>query len=336
MGAMLRRNRLALASLSVCVALPYLLMLADQVYLIGLLTRIAVYGLAAVSLNFILGFGGMVSFGHAAYFGVGAYVVGILSFHAFEGSTFLGMAGTNAAWISWPVAVLISALCAWVLGYLCLRTSGVFFIMITLAFAQMLYFLFVSMERYGGDDGVILYNGRNALPGLDLSSDLVLYFISLTLLVVCMLLFARVVRSRFGTVLRACKQNEARMLSLGCNVRRYKLVAFVIAGAVSGLAGVLNANLTEFVSPDYLHWTQSGDLMIMVVLGGMGTIAGPVLGAAAFFSLEEFLPSLMEWVGLESYKEHWRIVFGPLLIGIVLFARGGIHGWLRLGKPGHG
>ncbi len=327
------KNHLAaLLALIAAIALPFVLIAFGQEYLIGLVTRIAIYGLAALSLNFILGYGGMVSFGHAAYFGVGAYVIGILSFHAFEGSTIFGLSGSDAALFTWPSAVLLSAFAAFVLGYLCLRTSGVFFIMITLAFAQMLYFLFVSMERYGGDDGVIMSSGRNTLPGLDLSSDLTFYFICLSLLAVAMVLFAVVVRSRFGTVLKACKQNEARMLALGCDVQRYKLAAFVIAGAVAGLAGVLNANLTEFVSPDYLHWTKSGDLMIMVVLGGIGTISGPVIGAGVFLALEEFLPGIMETVALGDVKEHWRIVFGPLLIIVVLFARGGIHGLIMGGE----
>ena len=319
---------LIIIALVAAIALPYVLIAADQEYLIGLATRIAIYGLAAISLNFILGYGGMVSFGHAAYFGVGAYVIGILAFHAFDGSTIFGFAGSNSALVTWPVAIIISALAALVLGYLSLRTSGVFFIMITLAFAQMLYFLFVSLEQYGGDDGVIMYEGRNIVPGVDLSSDMSLYYVSLVVLVAFLFLSAIVVRSRFGMVLQACKQNEARMLALGCPVLRYKLTAFVIAGAVAGLAGVLNANLTEFVSPDYLHWTKSGDLMIMVVLGGMATIVGPVIGAAAFLMLEEFLPAIFEGVGLADFKEHWRIVFGPLLILVVLFARGGLLGLL--------
>ncbi|MEM7302642.1 MAG: branched-chain amino acid ABC transporter permease [Pseudomonadota bacterium] len=327
-------SKIAVAGTIILLAalLPYGLIAIDQEYLIGLASRIVIYGLAALSLNFILGYGGMVSFGHAAYFGVGAYVVGILSFHAFEGSTLFGVPGSDSALFVWPLAILLSAFAALVLGYLSLRTSGVYFIMITLAFAQMLYFMFVSLERYGGDDGVIMYNGRNQIPGLDLSDEVTLYLVSLVVLVIFMGLFAMLVRSRFGMVLRACKQNEARMLALGCNVQRYKLTAFVIAGSVAGLAGVLNANLTEFVSPDYVHWTKSGDLMIMVVLGGMGTIPGPVIGSGVFLALEEFLPGLFELIGLAAYKEHWRIVFGPLLILVVLFARGGILGLMTKGK----
>lgn len=312
-------------------ALPMVLTQFGQEYLIGSATRIAIYAIAAMSLNFILGYGGMISFGHAAYFGVGAYVVGIASFHVFDGSSIFGLGGTDSALIAWPMAILISSGVALVLGHLSLRTKGVYFIMITLAFAQMIYFLFVSMERYGGDDGVIMYNGRNHLPGIDLSNDTNLYFVCLTVLIVAVVLFSIVINSRFGRVLQGCRQNEDRMLALGCDVHRYKLTAFVIAGAVAGLAGALNANLTEFVSPDYLHWTKSGDLMIMVVLGGIGTVLGPIAGAAAFLMLEEFLPTLFEIVGMAQFKEHWRLIFGPLLILVVLYARGGLLGMVSIG-----
>lgn len=306
--------------------LPHLLALVDESYLVGTASRIVIYAIAAASLNFILGFGGMISFGHAAYFGVGAYVVGILSFHAYEDTTFLFLPGTESAVVGWLAAIAVSALAALVLGALSLRTTGVYFIMITLAFAQMLFFLFVSLESYGGDDGLMMFSGRNVLPGLDLSDDNIFYYVCLCLLVAITAFFRLLVRSRFGQILQACRQNEARMRALGCHVYRYKLVAFVIAGACAGLAGALNANHAEFVSPDYVHWTKSGDLMIMVILGGIGTISGPILGAAAFLLLEEFLPMLFDGLGLSTLKEHWRIVFGPLLILIVLFARDGLAG----------
>ena len=279
-----------------------------------------------MSLNLILGYGGMISFGHAAYFGVGAYVVGISSFHVFDGSTVLGFAGTDAAILSWLLAVVVSALVALVLGALSLRTSGVYFIMITLAFAQMLYFLFVSMEQYGDDDGVIMYNGRNTLPGLDLSDDTTFYYVCLAFLVAFTVLVAFLIRSRFGKVLQAARQNEARMRALGCKVERYKLATFVLAGAAAGLAGALNGNHAEYVSPDYLHWTQSGDLMIMVILGGIGTLFGPIVGAIAFLLLEEFLPVVFDAANMPTLKEHWRVVFGPLLIMVVLYARSGLLG----------
>ncbi len=319
-----------LVALLVAILIPVVLSSMGEEYLVGTATRIAIYSLAAMSLNLILGYGGMVSFGHAAYFGVGAYVVGISSFHVFDGSTVLGFAGTDAALLSWLLAVVVSAVVALVLGALSLRTSGVYFIMITLAFAQMLYFLFVSMEQYGGDDGVIMYNGRNTLPGLDLSDDTTFYYVCLGLLVAFTALIALLIRSRFGQVLQAARQNEARMRALGCQVRHYKLTAFVLAGAGAGLAGALNGNHAEFVSPDYLHWTKSGDLMIMVILGGIGTLFGPIVGATAFLLLEEFLPVFFDAVNLPTLKEHWRVVFGPLLILIVLYARGGLLGTLAL------
>ncbi len=315
-----------LIAFGIAILIPFILSAVGEDYLIGTATRIVIYALAAMSLNLILGYGGMISFGHAAYFGVGAYVVGIASFHVFDGSTVLGFGGTDAALLSWFLAVVISALVALVLGALSLRTSGVYFIMITLAFAQMLYFLFVSMEQYGGDDGVIMYNGRNTLPGLDLSNDTTFYFVCLAFLVGFTVLVSFLIRSRFGKVLQAARQNEARMRALGCRVERYKLATFVLAGAAAGLAGALNGNHAEYVSPDYLHWTKSGDLMIMVILGGIGTLFGPIVGAIAFLLLEEFLPVLFDTAGMPTLKEHWRVVFGPLLILVVLYARGGLLG----------
>ncbi len=313
-------------ALALTLALPWLLTLAGEEYLIGLASRIAIYAIAASSLNLILGYGGMISFGHAAYFGVGAYVVGMLSFHAYEDTTLLLLPGTDIAALSWVAAIVVSALVALVLGALSLRTSGAYFIMITLAFAQMLYFLFVSLEAYGGDDGLMMFSGRNELFGLDLSDDTTFYYVSLAVLIAVIAFLAVLIRSRFGMTLQACRQNESRMQALGCPVTTYKLAAFVLAGAIAGLAGALNVNHAEFVSPDYLHWTKSGDLMIMVILGGIGTLFGPAVGAAAFLLLEEFLPMLFDVAGLPTFKEHWRIVFGPLLILIVLFARTGLVG----------
>ena len=199
--------------------------------------------------------------------------------------------------------------------------------MITLAFAQMLFFLFVSLEPYGGDDGLMMM-GRNDLFGIDLSDDMTFYYLCFIALMAFLLLTRRLVDSRFGMVIRGCKQNERRMRALGFPVYRYKLTAFVIAGAGAGLAGALSANHTEFVSPDFLHWTMSGDIMIIVILGGIGTLYGPVVGAVVFLMLEEFLPLAFDSVGLEGLKEHWRFLFGPILILVVLFARRGLFGLL--------
>ena len=312
--------------LVVLAALPLVFSHTGHGYLVSTMTRIVIYAIAAVSLDLILGFGGMVSFGHAAYVGIGAYVVGILAFHQFDDSTLLGIPGTLSGLVALPAAVLVSALFALVIGALSLRTVGVYFIMITLAFGQMLFFFFVSLEQYGGDDGLMMFEGRNTLPGLDLGDNVQFFYLCLALLAVFFFLCRRVVGSKFGRVLGAIRQNERRLISLGVAPYRIKLVAFVIAGAGAGLAGALLANQTEFVSPSYMHWTKSGEIMVMVILGGMGTLSGPVAGAALFLLLEEYLPVAFDALGLPLFQEHWRVVFGPILILVVLFARAGLHG----------
>lgn len=322
-----RKNLVVGFGLLLLAILPAIADFADEGFLVFSFSRVLIYALAAISLDLILGYGGMVSFGHAAFFGVGAYVTGILAFHGFDGSTVLGLDGSNFAPFSWGMSIALAAVAAAVIGAFSLRTGGVYFIMITLAFAQMLFFFFISLEQYGGDDGLVLY-GRNDLPGLDLHDDTTFYYICFFALVGFLFLCRQIVNSRFGMVIRGCKQNERRMAALGYPVVQYKLVAFIIAGAGAGLAGALMVNQNEFVSPDVLHWSKSGEIMIMVILGGIGTLYGPVFGAVAFLMMEEFLPSGLEAVGLEGMKEHWRFIFGPLLIIIVLYARRGIYGIL--------
>lgn len=300
-------------------------------YLVPSASRILIFALAAVSLDLLVGYTGLVSLGHAAYLGIGAYVVGILSFHAAEGSTLFGVPGTVQALISLPAAVIVSAAVALALGALCLRTSGIYFIMITLAFAQMVFFLMISLERYGGDDGLFMYAGPNRLGWLDLSNEWLFFYVCLTALAAFVLFGRQLVRSRFGRVLMAVRQNEARAITLGYDVYRYKLAVFVIAGAGAGLAGGLIANQASFVSPDLLSWARSGELLFMVILGGSASLIGPALGAACFLLLEEYLPVLFDAFGLELLKEHWRIVFGPLLILVVLSNRRGIYGLLVRG-----
>lgn len=319
------RAVLAAAGAVALAALPPAAAALDESFLIGLFTRIFIYALAAVSLDLILGFGGMVSFGHSAYFGVGAYVVGILSFHAADGGSPAGwasLAGLESALTVWPLAAATAAVLAFLVGAVSLRTGGMYFIMITLAFAQMLYYFFVSLEVYGGDDGLGIAR-RNRVPGLDLDDDAVFYYVCLAVLAVLLLLGRRLVHSRFGMVLQGCKENEQRMLALGFPVYRYKLAGFVAAGAAAGLAGALMANYMGFVSPGLMHWTVSGEIMVMVILGGMGTLTGPVVGAAALLLLEETL---------SAYMEHWMVVLGPLLVLVVLFARQGVWGWLPRGR----
>lgn len=293
--------------------------------LISLATRIVIYAIAAASLNLILGYGGLVSFGHAAYFGVGAYAVGILYFHFSNAEPFLGFVpGTNQLLITIPVAVVVSAIFALVLGGLSLRTSGLQFIMITLAFAQMVFFLFVSLKYYGGDDGLIVRH-RNVLFNLDMADDTTFYFVCLAVAAIYFFLFWRLAQSRFGLVLGGIRQNERRLAAIGISTYRYKLVAFVIAGAGAGMAGALMANFAKFVSPDLLHWSQSGDLMIMVILGGAATLFGPLIGATMLIGLETVFT---------GWTEHWQAFLGPFLILIALFTRGGVLSLFKMSASG--
>ena len=288
--------------------LPLHAALTGNSFLMSLCTRIIILAMAAVSLNLIMGFGGMVSFGHAAYLGIGGYVVGILA-----------KEGVDSGFLQWPLALAASALFALAVGALSLRTRGVYFIMITLAFTQMLYYVAIGLDRYGGDDGMTIYR-RSQFGGLlDLSNRTAFFYLCLVLLLLTSCLIWRIVNSRFGMVIRGARSNERRMRALGYPTYRYKLVCFVIAGTVCGLAGVLLANPTDFINPAMMHWTRSGDLIVMAVLGGMGTVLGPVLGALALLVLEEVLSGI---------TEYWQIIIGPIFLLVVLFARGGIDGLL--------
>lgn len=324
----LTRPRIVLLVLLIAaLALPTVAAWAGEPFYVRLATRVLVFALAALSLDLILGFGGMVSFGHAAFVGIGGYAVGILFAHQADGSTLFGFAGTTNALIVWPLAMLIGALAALPIGAISLRTTGVPFIMITLAFAQMLFYLMTGLKAYGGDDGIALWS-RSTIPGgPNLADHTVFYYVTLGLLLASLFVCWRLVNSRFGRVIRGAKDNARRMAALGYPVTRYKLTAFVISGALAGLAGALLANATLFIGPQYLHWSRSGDLIVMVVLGGMGTLAGPVLGAAGLLLLEEFVPELMDLVHT-GLGEHWKIVLGPVLLLLVLFARKGIWGLL--------
>ena len=314
-----RKNVVVLSCGIFFACLPLLAIYSGQEYLISLFCRILIYGLAAVSLDLLLGFGGLISLGHAAFVGVGAYVVGIFFYHASEATPFLGfIPGSENAVIVWFVAILTSAFFALVIGALSLRTTGMHFIMITLAFAQMTYYFFVGLGKYGGDDGLSLYS-RNSFPGLDLADDLTFYYLCLLLLSLFLILVYRLVHSRFGLVIRGASNNNRRVQALGINSYGYKLVCFVIAGAGAGLAGALLANQTEYISPGLMHWSVSGELMVMVLLGGIGSLFGPVLGAALFLLLEEFLA---------MYTEHWMVYMGPILIIVVIFAKKGVFGLL--------
>jgi branched-chain amino acid transport system permease protein len=318
-GAIMKDSRLAVPSIlalaALAAALPFVLRAVGDASTITLLTRMIIYAIAAVSLNLALGYGGLLSFGHAAFYGAGGYAVGILYQHFVSGEPLFGfIAGTNQILLTLPAAVIASGLFAAAIGALSLRTSGVQFIMITLAFAQMLFFFFVALKAYGGDDGLIVRR-RNELPGLDLRDETTFYFFCLGILIVVLLAMDRFVNSRFGMVLGGIRQNERRMAAIGIATYRYKLVAFVISGMGTGLAGALMANFARFASPDMLHWTKSGEFMIMVILGGVGTLLGPVFGAIALLGLESTIA---------GWTEHWQFVLGIVLVLLVLFVPGGL------------
>ena len=314
-----RASAITLAGGLFFAVLPLVATSFGEEYFISLFSRILIYAIAAVSLDLLIGYGGMISLGHAAYVGLGAYVVGILYQHSSEGQPLFGLLpGSENALVVWPLAVLIAAVFALVIGSLCLRTSGMHFIMITLAFAQMLYYFFVGLEQYGGDDGLSIFS-RNQVPVLDLNSDIQFYYLCLFFLAVYLIFVHRLVHSRFGLVIRGANSNNRRIQAIGIHSYRYRLVCFAIAGAGGGLAGALLANQTEFVSPGLLNWTLSGELMVMVLLGGLGSLFGPVLGATIFLLLEEVLA---------MYTEHWMVYLGPFLVIVVIFAKHGLFGLL--------
>jgi branched-chain amino acid transport system permease protein len=296
----------------ILLILPPLVIKFGQPFYLDLVRRIMILAIAAISLNLILGYGGMVSFGHAAYLGIGAYAVGILAFYGF----------TNG-WLQWAVAIGASALAALAIGAVSIRTSGIYFIMITLAFTQMLYYLGISLEEYGGDDGMRI-KVKSQFPGLiDLADPVAFYYLALGLMLLAVFVISRIVKSRFGMVLRAAKSNEARSRAIGFSPYPYRLAAFVLAGAMCGLAGALYANHTSYITPGLMSWQQSGDIMFMVILGGMASTAGPVLGTFALLLVEELLKA---WTYPRFVAEHWQVVLGPLLILSVIFFRRGLAG----------
>ena len=278
-----------------------------QPYLTRFATSVLIFGLVAMSLDLLVGYGGMVSFGHAAFFGLGAYATAVLGFH-----------GIHSAFVALPVAIAAASAAAFVIGGISLRTSGVYFIMITLAFAEMLFYVAHALAMYGGDDGLKVVR-NSVIPVINFNNPTTFFFAVLLVFLAAFLLSFRLTRSRFGRVLQGIRDNRQRAESLGYDTYRYQLVGFVIAGALAGLAGMLHANLNEYVSPDLLNWVQSGDLLIMVILGGVGTLIGPVFGAAAYLFLQEIL---------SMYTGHSMLVLGPVLLLVVLFSSGGIYALL--------
>ena len=305
-----------LALMAALAVAPLVIGALDQPFLMDLATRMVIIAIGAVSLNLILGYGGMVSFGHAAFLGIGAYCVGIPAYYdLYDG------------WLHLMLALVVGGTFAAVTGAMSLRTKGVHFIMITMAFAQMVYFLFVSLEEYGADDGLVIYE-RSAVPPIDLHDDITFYYVCFVSLIAALFLVHRIVHARFGMVLQGTKSNERRMQALGFPTFRYRLVAYVIAGAMCAYAGALLGNFTEFISPDMMDWTRSGELIFMVVLGGTGRLFGPVIGVTAFILLEEYLKGMIDAV-IPGAGIYWHLPFGLLLVGVVLFARGGLSGLLR-------
>ena len=296
--------RASLAVLALLAAYPLAMQALDHLFYVSLASRVLIYAIAATSLNLVLGYGGMISFGHAAFVGTGAYVASIAIAE-----------GVTSAWIGWPAAIAASALAAWLIGAISLRTRGVYFIMITLAFAQMTYFVVVSIKAYGGDDGLPLPARSMVVPGVDLASDTLFYYLVLAVVACGFFAFSRLVNSRFGRVLQGIRENETRMEAVGYPVYRYKLVAFVVSGAVAGLGGALLVNQNELASPGMLAWPQSGMLLTMVILGGVGTLWAGVTGAAVLLLIEEIL---------STYTIHWQLGVGLVLLAVVLFAPKGL------------
>jgi len=308
-GSLRKTRKLDLIPLLILTAfalVPAAARFGAEAHVIALVTRVMIFAIAALGLDLIVGYGGLISFGHAAFVGLGAYAVGILGVH--------GMTEGLVALVAGLVTAVLFALAT---GTVCLHSQGAYFIMITLAFGQMAYFTATSLAPYGGDDGLTI-EARNTILGAPvLRSDGALYYAALACLATSYLACRALVRSRFGRVLRAARENPVRVATLGFDVFRFQLVAYAISGALGGLSGFLLANATNFVSPAYMSWQRSGELIIMVLLGGMGRLHGAIIGAAVFVLMEEWLSDL---------TEHWKMIFGPFLVLVVLFARGGLIG----------
>ncbi len=303
-----------LALFTILIAAIWLNFLGESYY-VNLVSRVVIFAIAGVGLNLALGYGGMVSLGHAAFFGLGAYVSGIAAFHFGDGSEFIaGFPDTNQMITIWIISIIVTAFFALIIGLISIRTTGVYFIMITLAFAQMIYYFALSWPTYGGEDGLLMLS-RNQFPFLESDNDLHFFAISFGLLIVSLFITSRIMSARFGAALDVARMNEVRLATAGINPYPIKLTAFVLSAIITGLAGALFADLNRFVSPDLLSWQMSGELIIFILLGGVGRLYGPVIGAALFVLLETFLG---------GYTDHWKLFLGLILLAIVLFAKGGL------------
>ncbi len=300
--------RFYLLLLMVLALAPFILEWINQPFYLDVLSRALILGIAAVSLNLILGYGGMVSLGHAAYIGIGAYSVGIPSYYDYYNG-----------WLHIALALVVSACFALLTGAISLRTKGVYFIMITMAFSQMVYFTFLSLEEYGADDGLVIYSRSEFPEWISMESSTGLYYWIFILLLLTLFFIHRLVHAHFGRVILGSKFNEQRMQALGFDTYKYRLVCYVISAMICSLAGVLLGNFTSFISPDMIGWARSGELIFMVIIGGVGSLFGPLVGTIVFVLLEEILSAI---------TIYWHLIFGTLLVALVLFGKGGIHGWL--------
>ena len=325
---MMSERNINLLTLSLFVLIPLWAYMADEPFTITLMTRAAIFALAAVGLNLILGIGGFVSFGHAAFFGLGGYVMGILAWHAQNYSPLLEwpllIEGTNSMPVIWLLSIILSAFLALVIGAVSLKTSGVYFIMITLAFAQMMYYFSISWSAYGGEDGMSIYV-RNEFPGLNTLDPIQFYFLCLMLLLASLWLVSSLIKSPFGLALNAARQSPQRVQAVGLDMHRLQLFAFVVSGAITGLAGALFADLNRFVSPNMFSWQLSGEFIVFIIIGGVGRLFGPVVGALVFVGLEHFLGGISDF---------WHIFLGVMLILIVLYSKSGLIGLIAK-KGGH-
>ncbi|WP_370267532.1 branched-chain amino acid ABC transporter permease [Nioella sp.] len=323
---MRRETILNLAVPGLLLATALIAQAMGETYIITLATRAAILALAGVGLNIALGLGGLVSLGHAAFFGLGGYAMGILAFHAQNYMPIWGVIeGTKSMPVIWLVALVASGLAALVIGALSLRTTGVYFIMITLAFGQMLFYFAISWPTYGGEDGMSIYL-RNDFPGVNTLVPMNFFLICFAVLVVVLVLADRLGKSAFGLALQASRQNVARVEAVGLAPYRLRLIAFTISGAITGLSGALFADLNRFVSPSMLSWHMSGEIMILVILGGIARLSGPVAGAMLFIALEYVL---------EDVSHYWHVYLGAILLGVVLFARGGVIGLIAGREVAH-
>lgn len=293
---------------------PLLALALGETFYVTLATRIAILALAALGLNFALGLGGLVSFGHAAFFGIGGYVTGILATQM-----------TDQMPLLWLASAALAGFVALVTGAISLRTSGVYFIMITLAFAQMIYYFVISWPDFGGEDGLSL-SVRNAFPGVNTLKPFNFFFVCYGVLLLGLFAFAWLRDGRFGAALQGARQNETRLQALGISPFPVRLTAFVISAMIAAVAGSLYADLTRFVSPAMLSWHLSGELIVIIILGGTGRLFGPVAGAALYVTLEFMLGGL---------TERWQLFLGLILLGTVLYVPGGLLGLLA-GKVRHG